>query len=162
MSYNNQQMVLKTIDTTSQRLKAGNLEVLAWLEYWMLYPRESRLYSESVSMQFMKYLRGFTEELGISSLINDRQIIVAATLLDEPIIDGTWGAVDIVEKDSFYLVAVFNNGGLTDFESNQLIAALSRMRVVLELNDLVYWSSWGKYSSVRAEFEKYHRKQLRR
>lgn len=162
MSLNNQQMVLQTIDTTSQRIKAGNLEVLAWIEYWMLSPRESKLHSDSVSMQFLGCLRGLDRILGIGSLFRENLVIAASTLLDEPFIDRTWGAVDLVEKDSSCLVAVFNNGGLTDIEQGQLIAALSTMREFSKLNDSLRWISWGGYKSIRKLFEKFHKKQLGR
>lgn len=162
MSSYNQQMVLKTIDTTSQRLKAVNLEVLAWLEYGMRSPRESKLHSDSVSFQFLQFLKGFSVNLHIGSLFAERRVIAAATLLDEPIPDGTWGAVDIVEKDSFCLVAVFNNGGLTDIEQTQLVAALSGLREYSDLNDSISWLSWGGYRSIRSQFEQFRIKQLGR
>lgn len=162
MSLNNQQMVLQTIDTTSQRIKAGNLEVLAWIEYWMLSPRESKIHSDSVSMQFLGCLKCLARELRIESLFRENQVVAAATFLDEPIPDRTWGAVDLVEKDSSCFVAVFNNGGLTDIEQEQLIAALSTMREFSNLNDTISWLAWGKYNTIRAMFKKFRIKQLGR
>lgn len=162
MGSNNQNMVLKTIDTDSQRLKAGNLEVMAWLEYWMIYPRESKLFTDSVSFQFLQQLRGMCGELKIGPLFNDRRIVAASSLFSDPIDENTWGAVDLVEQDSSCLVAVFNNGALSDDESKQLAEALSRMREILHLSNLIYWLSWGNYSSIRTMFKKFYHKQLGR
>lgn len=162
MSSSNQQMVLKTIDTTSQRIKAGNLEVLAWLEYQMLSPRKSKLFYESVSMQFLKQLKSMAEELKVDPLFYNHRIVVASSLLGDSIDDNSWGAVDLVKRSHFYLLAVFNNSCLNDDESKQLVKALSRMREVLNLNDLVYWLSWGSYGSIREVFKKFYYKQLGR
>lgn len=162
MSSYNQQMVLRTIDTTSQRIKAGNLEVLAWLEYWMIGPRKSELYSDSVSLQFLRQVRGMCGELKIGPLFNDHRIVAASSLFSHPIDDNTWGAVDLVANGSFYLVAVFNNGALSDTESKQLTEALSRMKEIMNLNDLVSWQSWGGYSSIRTMFKSFYHKQLGR
>jgi len=152
--------ILETIDLRSIRPKVGGLEVIAWIEYSHCEIIKSKLYTDSESIRLLRMLRAQQDILNLKDVMTDDRIVCAASLKEERIEDETWGAVDIAQKGSFSLVAVFNNGRLNQLQTDHLIEVFEYLQMLNHLRVKVVWEFWGGYPAVRSIFKSYYRRQL--
>mgnify|MGYP007073378111 CR=1 FL=1 len=153
---------IATIDLRSVCPKVGSLEVLAWVEYSNSSNVDSMLCTDSLSFRLLKTLQCFRDVLQLDELMADERIVFAASLGREKIENDTWGAVDIKKRESYGLVAVFNNGRLTQLQIDQLLSALEKLLEMNKYRLKVSWQFWGEYSSIRKIFQKQRLLQLGR